>query len=446
MKIFSIMFPLYDPNDVLAPLKSDMEIMGAKDNLVDNDDDKDEDDEKEEKDDDENLIVDDDEDLEIEDDVKDKEDKEDDKDDELDLSSNDRNIDFKALKEKYPELAKTNEFRELRNSYYREGKYTELFPTVEDATEAAENNQTFLKLNNEILNEGSVGGLLEAVKEANPDALKKVAGSFLDTLNNLDTGLYIQAITPVVKRVARNMYADGMKILKRNKDDDSGKAIVATARNIMQHYFDDPDLVETREEDDVEDAVSKKVNEKVSEREKALNEREQKAERERFVGALQLSKNSLDKHLDKLIGDNLDPKNVLTDFVKEQIIEKVKAGIEKQVTSDRSHMQRMGKLWEKAKEAGFDKQSLSRIVSAYLERAKPIIPRLRNTYKARAMGRKVVEQDDNRESMRIVRGGKSGRAPENDGKIKMRNVDARKIDYKQTSDADLMSGRVKLRS
>src|SRR5438552_2914810 len=68
------------------------------------------------------------------------------------VDTNSRAVDLKRIKDKYPEFAKTREFQELRNAYHREAQYTELFPTLDDAREAAENNETFEKLNDALVN------------------------------------------------------------------------------------------------------------------------------------------------------------------------------------------------------------------------------------------------------------------------------------------------------
>src|SRR5215831_9648539 len=112
------------------------------------------------------------------------------------IDTNARGIDLAKVKEKYPDFAKTDEFRELRNAYYRESKYTEYFPTIEDAKEAAENNETFNKLNNDLVNNGDVTSLLNAVKEANPDSFKKITTGFLDTLSKIDDKAFVDAVNP----------------------------------------------------------------------------------------------------------------------------------------------------------------------------------------------------------------------------------------------------------
>src|SRR6266516_2047961 len=166
----------------------------------------------------------------------------------LDEVQNYRGIDFKKLKEKYPDFAKTDQFRALRDSFYRESKFSELFPTVEDAQEALENHETFIKLNSEIIDKGSISGLLVAIKEANPDSLRKVSEEFLDAVNKIDNSLYVKAIEPVVRRLAKQIYADGMKHKSRNPESTEAQALIATAKNLGMWAFDDTDFVERPEE------------------------------------------------------------------------------------------------------------------------------------------------------------------------------------------------------
>lgn len=351
-----------------------------------------------------------------------------------------RNVDFKKLKEKFPELAKTPEFKALRDAYFREAKLNSVFNDLDEAKEAAENNATFIKINDEILNKGSVDGLLGSIKEANPEALKKVSLSILDSIAKLDSNLYAEVISPVVRKLARNIYNEGKKQLSRNKDSEDAKALMGTARNIMQWAFDDPDLV-----DKEEPTVKAASTDEKTDKEKELEEREQKIAARDYGVALNTCSTNLDRHLTKVISEGLDPKEELTEFVRDQIVEKIKKEIEGQVSSDKSHLKKMQGLWSIAQKNGYDKNSLSRIISAYLERAKPIIPRLRNTYKSRALGRRVKEEEQ-QENIKIVKGGRSGNPPQRDGKIRLGSVDSKKIDYRNTSDEDLMSGKVKLRS
>lgn len=361
---------------------------------------------------------------------------EDDKDDEL-IDTNARALDFAKIKEKYPDFAKTNEFREMRNSYHREAKYTELFPTIEDAQEAAENNETFVKLNDDILNHGDATSLLNAVKQASPDSLKKLSLGFLDSVAKLDNNLYIEAVSPVIKRLARQINVEGQRALKRNPDSDDGKALIATARNIMQYAFEDADAI---------DKDDPKPDEKVSQREKELTQREEQIRTEKFQGAYSIASNSVEKNLDKAILQGLDPDGKFNDFTRDTLVEKIKNDIKRQIDHDQLHIRRMTSLWKRAEQSGFNRESLSRIVTAYLERARPIIPTVRNKYRTIAIkGKQTDDSEDNDRGPRITTRGRSGRAPSNDGKVNIKQVDTKKIDYRHTSDTDIFDGKAKLR-
>jgi hypothetical protein len=350
----------------------------------------------------------------------------------LEVPESNRALDLKKIKEKYPDFAKTNEFRELRNAYHRESQYTELFPTLDDAKEAAENNDTFNKLNADIVGKGDVSSLLTAVKDASPDSLKKIALGFMDTLARIDQNLYADAIAPITRKVAKQIYASGMKILKANPESDDGKALVATARNITHFYFEDAELAGKDEP---------QPDTRITEKERELETREQAIIREKFQGAYSIAATSVDKNLDKQILQGLDPDGKLNEFVRDSLVEKIKKEVMGQIDQDQLHLRRMNSLWKRAQSEGYNRESLSRIVSAYLERARPIIPTVRNKFRSIAIG-KGREREE--ESPKIVKG-RSGRAPANDGKINVRNVDSRKIDYRNTSDDDIFEGKVKLK-
>lgn len=392
---------------------------------------------KEEKKEEEDLIDDDNEEIipEKEEDKEEDSIEEDEVEEEINVDNN-RGLDLKKIKEKYPDFAKTNEFRELRNAYYREAQLTEIFPTIDDAREAAENNETYEKLNDSIINKSDPTVLFNAIKENSPESLKKFSLNILDSINEIDKNLYIEVISPVVKRLARQINAEGRRYLSRNAESEEGQALVATARNIMQYAFEDASLV------DKDDEIK---NPKVSEKEKELSEREQKLAQEKFNSAFQVVVGSAEKHLDRAIREGLDPDNKFNDFTRDSLVEKIKTEVRKQLDSDSLHIKRMNSLWKRAEKEGFDRKSLSSIVSAFLERARPIISTTRTKYKGIALKGKTTESNEDKRELKIASRGQSGRAPASDGRTNMRSVDTRKIDYSKTSDDDIFEGRVKLK-
>jgi hypothetical protein len=352
------------------------------------------------------------------------------------LIESNRGIDLKKVKEKYPDFAKTNEFRELRNAYHRESQYTELFPTLEDAREAAENNHTFNKLNEALVQRGDASDLLRAVNEASPQAYKKLATGFLDTIARLDNNTYVEIVSPIVKRLARQIHDAGQKVLRRNDKDDSGHALVATARNIMQYAFEDADAVNKDEQP---------IDPRIAQKEQELNQRELAIRGERWNSAYGVCANSVERNLDSRILEGLDPDNKLNDFTRDTLLEKIKNDVKEQINRDGTHVRRMASLWKRAEQQGYSRESLSSIVSAYLERARPIIPTVRNKYRSIAIRDRAPREEREETNIKVASRGRSGRAPQNDGKVNVKHVDSRKIDYRNTSDDDIFEGKVKLK-
>src|SRR5437870_1618000 len=354
------------------------------------------------------------------------------------VDTNSRAVDLKRIKDKYPEFAKTREFQELRNAYHREAQYTELFPTLDDAREAAENNETFEKLNDALVNRGDVSVLLDAVKEADPASVKRIATGFLDAVAKIDGALYVEAISPVIRRLAKNINEQGQKYLKRNKESEDGLALVATARNIMQFAFDDADAVEKDEP---------QVDPKITEREQELLQRENAIRLDKYNSAYSTVLNSATRHIENAIAEGLDPNNTLNEFTRDTLVEKIRKEVESQVSNDQVHIRRMNSLWKRAEAEGYNRESLSRLISAYLERARPIIPSVRNKFRSIALkGRASSQQEVEEEKpLRIANKGRSGRAPDNDGKVRVRSVDSKKIDYRNTTDDDIFDGKIKLK-
>jgi len=207
----------------------------------------------------------------------------------------------------------------------------------------------------------------------------------------------------------------------------------------MQYAFQDADAIDKDEP---------KIDPKVSEKEKELEQREVAIRQEKFNGAYQVAVQSLERNLDKAILQGLDPDGKLNEFTRDVLVEKIKNDVKSQIDKDQTHLRRMTSLWKRSEQQGFSRESLSSIVTAYLERARPIIPAARNKFRSIAIKGRTADKDDedtNDKELRVVTRGRSGRAPSNDGKVNLRNVDSRKIDYRKTSDADIFEGKVKLK-
>ena len=144
---------------------------------------------------------------------------------------------------------------------------------------------------------------------------------------------------------------------------------------------------------------------------------------------------------DKEGKSRIDPEGVFSDFIKNSIIDKVMTEVQDQMQSDRDHIRYMDSLWAKAKKAGYTGDWKSSIISAYLARAKSLVPAIRSRLVSEALGTssningkksKLVETQTSRKES-----GSSGREAK-----ESKTIDSRRVDWSKTSDIDLLEDRI----
>src|SRR5215467_562607 len=124
-------------------------------------------------------------------------DKEDDKkeDDEVELSDEELDdvSDFsrKEFLKAYPDAFK--KFPQLERAFYREQKYAEYFPTIEDAATAQEKAKEYDTFSESLL-KGDNGTILKSLKDADNAAFSKVVDGYLDALGKVDKDAYYHVI------------------------------------------------------------------------------------------------------------------------------------------------------------------------------------------------------------------------------------------------------------
>ena len=138
----------------------------------------------------------------------------------------------------------------------------------------------------------------------------------------------------------------------------------------------------------------------------------------------------------------LDPDNVFSKFIKTTIIDRIIEDLGQQLTSDKDHIRFMDSLWDKAKRNGRTDADKSRIISAYLARAKSLVPSLRSKYVSEALGQKTrvssgkkekVEEISERSNSGTLGKGSNGRE---------KTYNPKSINYNKTSDADILNDTI----
>jgi len=295
------------------------------------------------------------------------------------------------IKAKYPEFFK--DFPTFRDSIFREVEYTKMFPTIEDAKEAVDDVLAFNGLRDSVL-AGKSEDIIDAIEQTDKKAALQFATGFLPALYKKNQEFYAAAVTPLFEKLARTLY--------NNSDENTRNAAL-----VLAHFMwgKDGDGVVKGEKTFI------KGNEESAE-EKRLREDRSKFESEQYEGFRGAVLSDLSSQRRALITRGLDPQKTMTDSQKEMLIERIEKLVDQTLVSDASHMSVMNARWLRSKREGFNNTSKEKIVSAYLSRAKQVIPSIRDKERDAFFGtkkkasEKKIEEIDNRSSKKEVVSGR----------------------------------------
>lgn len=338
---------------------------------------------------------------------------------------------LKSINEAYPDFFK--KFPSMRDMYFREAEYSKLFPTVDDAKEASESYTAFQNLREDVFN-GTGERLLNAIKTQNPQSLNRFAGRFLGTLVKVDQNAFWSAANPLVEDVARSMFKKGTA---------EGNENLANAAKYLAHYFfGDADIAEGKKTTVVKEEPESDVSRERREWEDSKHNE--------FRGTIE--KDLRGQLVDLITGRDektgkarLDPDEVLSPFIKNTIIDKVIQDIGAALQGDKQHLSYMDSLWSRAKTNGRTDADKARIISAYLARARALAPSLRSKYVSEALGKRIRDANQKRVKLSSVeeKMPSNGRASSGSGN---KGYNPKSIDYRKTSDYDILNDDIKYRN
>jgi len=220
-----------------------------------------------------------------------------------------------------------------------------------------------------------------------------------------------------MKRAIMAMYADALKTGNKN--------LAAVAIHAHNYWFDTQDIKAP-----LEDRKKTTKTKEQAEWEKEKEEYEGTRSNE-FRGAVtevvnHSMKLSITKELD---GVKLD------DYQKRNIIRDIFQGVDEVLGSDKRYLGGIQSLFDQAKSSKYSQDWKSRIVKAYLQRARQALPAIRNKV-LREAGIKYKEQPKS-ESRRLVPAGLGGNKSEGTG------IDFSRVDRSRTTDMDILNGKPK---
>lgn len=284
--------------------------------------------------------------------------------DKLDLTESDSDKELesalprkKEILAKYPDLFKTFPF--LEKMMYRDKEITSLFGSFDDARaiaekakEVEEKAEVFNNFESQLLS-GDTKDILREVKEADSKAFDKIVDNYLPALAEVDKDAYWQVVGNLNRRLIMEMVKEAND---SGNDDLKNAALLVNQFIFGTSKFTAPSLRSSSEEKDTE--RSEVEQERLS------------LVKERFESARDDLQSRVDNTLKATISDYIDPKGIMTGYVKKNAIIDAMKILEASIASDSSVAKNLDTLWRTAFNSKFSKESLSKIQSFYLSKAK----------------------------------------------------------------------------
>jgi len=335
--------------------------------------------------------------------LEDEEDKEE-KPEDLDLQFN-TPVSRKKILEKYPNLFK--DFPYLETAYFREKEYTELFPTLEDAREVVDKAKTLEKFEGDLAN-GDISTILSSVKENDKDSYFKIVDDYLPALYKADQGAYFHVIGNVMRTTIAGMVQEGKRI---NND-----ALAEAAAILNQFIFGNTEYTAPQR-------ISKPGDN--TERAKLEQERQQYAQ-ERFETTRDDLTTRVDNTIKNTIFQHIDPRSTMTEYVKKTAVKDAMDALDTAISADTRFKAILDKLWEKAAQSNYNRNTVEEIRKAYLSKAKTLLPEIIKRTRNEAMRGQTNRRE---EKPRRLTSDNSGRASTNNNAPEQPKRHEKTVDY-----------------
>lgn len=285
----------------------------------------------------------------------------------------------KEILAKYPDIFK--DFPYLEKAYYREQKYTEIFPTLDDAKTARESADVLKDFENKIL-EGDTSTILKVVKEENPDSFNKLVDNYLSTLKSIDNDAFIHVVSSIVKPIIYNLVQAGTE----NKDED-----YKTAARVLNQFLYGSTKWEPHK------PLAKSANGTENKEAEDIKAERAKLAQERFDTAKEDVNTRTESTFRKAIDKHIDPKGEMSPYIKRQAARDAYESLTELLNKDNRVRSLLDKAWRKASEKGFDKDSVAAIRQIINTRAQTVLPSVIKKARIealRGMGKRVRNDND----------------------------------------------------
>lgn len=329
----------------------------------------------------------------------------------------------KEITAAYPGIFK--KFPGLRDAYFREQKFTQYFPTLDDAEQAAVKAIAQDKLDESF--DAGDPSLVTMVLDR-----KGVLNTFVDKLlphlYEKNREAWHKVADPIVRAMLRAASRTGQQSQDNN--------LVLAARHLNRYLYgkyEDPQLETKSKEPDPE--LERLKDEKAQRLQRDGNNFKMgvhREARERIAKEISVQLTGIQKHLRPAIVDRI------IDEVGEIL------------NGDKEYDSMMKRYWYQAARSEFDASWGPRLISAYLGRARHLLPSKIRKYNV-SESREVEDNNEGRENPRNrprTTSQTETRLPPNRGGkniVPIKSIPTERINYGKTSDMDLMNGKVTLK-
>lgn len=284
----------------------------------------------------------------------------------------------KELVAKYPNILK--DFPFLEKMLYRDKQYQELFGSFDDAKEAAGKIEAFEHFETQ-LSIGNTEEVLKAIKDEDPKIFDKVVDNYLLTLHKVDKDAYFEVVTNIGKRFIMEMVTEA-----NNTADEDSKMELKQAAVMLNRFLFGKDTYEP---------IKPRTNQEKENKDEQLEKEKLEFLQERHTTAVNDLQTKVDNVLRNTISEYIDPREVMSSYIKKNAVRDALANLNEMLAGDESLKRNLDRLWKVAADNKFDRDSLAKIQSAYLGRAKTLAPTA--IKKARAEALKDITPSNKRE-------------------------------------------------
>lgn len=255
----------------------------------------------------------------------------------------------KEILKKYPEVFK--DFPFLEKMMFRDKAYTELFGSFDDAKEIAERAESFGQFESQLLS-GNTEQILKEVKESDEKAFDIIVDDYLPTLAKVDKDAYFRVVGNLNKRLIMEMVQEANDT---NNDDLKQAALL-----VNQFVFGTSKFT----------APQNKVDKRESAEQSEAEQERLSFVRERFETSRDDLQSQVDNTLRATISEYIDPRGVMSGYVKKNAVADAMKYLTAAIADDSTVSKNLDRLWRSSFENKFSKDSLNKIRSYYLSKAR----------------------------------------------------------------------------